>query len=252
MAKENTEIVNKKLSEVNKLIEPYQLAYVEFDDCVFLERNAHYMDKEVFEQLVDNVAEDKFLSQLPFALKRDDGKFLIMSGNHRVKAAGKAGLENILLLYVSDIDKDKQLAYQLSHNALVGKDDVAILKELYSELESLEEKKYSGLSELNFPDFDITTLPTINEKDIELHEIKFLFTPARAEKVKVLLDVLEKQNLEEENCRIIHLPFKEFIRELTEFKKQMKIKSSTVAFLKMLDIVQTYLENEKDNEDKGS
>ena len=242
MEEKNITEVRQKLSEVNKLISPYQLDYVEVDHCDLLEKNAHYMDKPIFERLTENIKEDGFLSQLPFALKKDTGRYLILSGNHRVKAAKKAGLKNILLLFVEGIDKEKQLAYQLSHNSLVGKDDAAILKDLFDEITSIENKEYSGLNELDFPDFKADSLPTINEKDIELHEIKFMFTNIRAEQVNKLLEVLEEQKVDLENTRIVNIDFKEFIRVLTELKKHTEIKSNTVAFLKMLEIVQNYME----------
>ena len=104
-------LIQEKLGDVNKLIAPYKLAYVSpIDDCVPLEKNAHYMEKSTLDRLTANVAEDGFLSQLPFAMKRDDGKYLILSGNHRLKAAIKAKLEYILILYIEEVDKDKQIA----------------------------------------------------------------------------------------------------------------------------------------------
>ena len=38
-------LIQEKLGDVNKLIAPYKLAYVSpIDDCVPLEKNAHYME----------------------------------------------------------------------------------------------------------------------------------------------------------------------------------------------------------------
>lgn len=55
--------IQEKLDEVNKLIAPYQLAYVSpTEDCVPLEKNAHYMEKQTLDRLTANVAEDGFLS----------------------------------------------------------------------------------------------------------------------------------------------------------------------------------------------
>lgn len=72
--KEKHELVNEKLIELNKLIAPYQLAYVSpKDDCELLAKNAHYQDKDVFDKLKANIKEDGFLSQLPFALKVEMG-----------------------------------------------------------------------------------------------------------------------------------------------------------------------------------
>lgn len=44
--------IQEKLDEVNKLIAPYQLAYVSpTEDCVPLEKNAHYMEKQTLDRL---------------------------------------------------------------------------------------------------------------------------------------------------------------------------------------------------------
>lgn len=54
-------LIQGKLDDVNKLIAPYKLAYVSpINDCVPLEKNAHYMEKSTLDRLTANVAEDGF------------------------------------------------------------------------------------------------------------------------------------------------------------------------------------------------
>ena len=236
-------LIREKLDDVNKLIAPYKLAYVSpTDDCIPLERNAHYMDKDIFDRLVENVAEDGFLSQLPFGMKREeDGKYLMLSGNHRLKAAIKAKLDYILILYIDETDKDTQLGYQLSHNALVGKDDRQMLKEIYSEIQSLEKKEFSGLNGLEFVDVQKISTPAINDGDIEITEMKFMFVESRANNIKNVLDSLEKLQIDE-NSSIIVGSFEAYIKLTQEVKKRYQIKSRSVAFSKMIDICEAYLE----------
>lgn len=240
MAESNVEEIRSLMDKLNPLIYPYQLAYVHVSECELLQRNAHYMDKEVFDRLVENVKEDGFLSQLPFAIKQPEKPkpYLIISGNHRTKAAIKGGVEWILILYTENISEDKKLAYQLSHNALVGKDDIAILKELFGQIKSIEGKKFTGLNDLVFPDFKIERLPTINEKDIQLQEVKFLFTNARADQVHDLLDKMEEMQIDKEHTRIVNLDFDEFVQFFTQFKKFSGIKSNTVAFGKLIQLAE--------------
>ena len=177
----NIELIREKLGDVNELIKPYQLAYVNpIDDCVPLERNAHYMEKQILDRLTANIAEDGFLSQLPFGMKRGDGKFLILSGNHRLKAAIKAKLDYILILYIDEVDKDRQIAYTLSHNALVGKDDIQMLKDIYNEISSIEAREFSGLNGIKFIDVEKLQTASINDGDIELTEMKFLFVESKS------------------------------------------------------------------------
>ena len=75
------------------------------------------------------------------------GKFKVISGNHRVKSAIKAGLDKILVLFGTeeDFDEQRQLALQLSHNAISGQDDISILQELYASLKDLGLKAYTGI-----------------------------------------------------------------------------------------------------------
>lgn len=242
------EDIRARLGEINKLIAPYKLAYVSpVNECIPLEKNAHYMDKETLDKLVHNVSEDGFLSQLPFGMLQKDGKYLILSGNHRLKASIKAKLEYILILYVDELPKEKQIAYQLSHNSLVGKDDMKMLKEIFAEMQTIEAKEFSGLNDIDFIDIDQVKTTQINDDDIELTEMKFLFIQSRANDVKSVLDVLAKQKVDEKTA-LVFGDFEIFIKTMTEIEKKFNIKSMTVAFSKMIDICQEYLEGMPDEE----
>lgn len=244
------EAIRAKLDDVNKLIYPYQLAYVSpTEDCVPLARNAHYMEKDTLDRLVENVAEDGFLSQLPFGMKRNsDGKYLILSGNHRLKASIKAKLPYILILFIDEVDKDKQIAYQLSHNKLVGKDDMQMLKEIYKEIESIEAREYTGFNGAEFLDVDKINMPSINDGDIELAEMKFLFIESKKNDVQGVLKALEKFDIGKDDAIVVG-SFEEFIKVATEVKKAYDIKSNTVAFARMIEICRTHLK-EKAEETK--
>lgn len=241
---EKIDSIREKLEEVNVLIDPYKLAYVSpTDECLPLEKNAHYMEKEKLDRLVDNVSKDGFLSQLPFGMKRkSDGKYLILSGNHRLKAAIKAKLEFILILYIDEVDRDTQIAYQLSHNALVGRDDAQMLKEIYKEIESIEAKEYTGLNGMNFLDIEKLSVSSINDGDIELTEIKFLFIENRKNDVRAVLSELERLTLDKESAIVVG-SFDAFIKTMTEVKKAYGIKSNTIAFGKMIEICKEALES---------
>lgn len=241
--------IRAKLDDINNLIKPYQLAYVHvLNDCVPLEKNAHYMAKEIQDRLTENIKQDGFLSQLPFAMKRaEDGKFLILSGNHRLKSAIKAGLEYILVLYVDEISKDRQIGYALSHNALVGKDDLQMLKEIYNEIQSIESREFTGLNGLKFIDIEKVPTTSINDGDIELTEMKFLFIESRKHDVEGVLKELEKHNLTETSA-LIYGSFEEYIKVATAIKKAYDIKSNTVAFSKMVEICKEHLAQKAEEE----
>ncbi|MFE0256323.1 hypothetical protein [Streptomyces sp. NPDC059010] len=58
--------------------------------------------------------------------------------DHRALAAIEAGLPQIWWMQIDEpLPRQRQIALQLSHNAIAGQDDLTILKELYDELESV-------------------------------------------------------------------------------------------------------------------
>jgi len=250
MAKKINRIkVNEQLALVNKLIKPYQLAWVNPEtECELLSKNARYMDKETQNRLTQNIAKDGFLSQLPFALKEGDN-YIILSGNHRVKSARAANLEGILLLFVTDISNDKKIEYQLSHNAITGKDDLSILKELYDEIDGISEKEATGLNDLDFTEFEKINLPSINESEIDLVTMAFTFTNATAAQVEGVITALESQKINTEDLNLINIDFDDFIKVMTHVKTALNIKSNSVAFLKMINICKEHIDNLPKDED---
>ena len=240
--------VNQKLSEINGFIAPYKLAWVDpKQDCILLEKNARYMTKDQLNRLADNIKSDGFLSQLPFGIKEENSdKFKIISGNHRVKAAIKAGQEKILLLYgdAKDFSEQKQLALQLSHNAICGQDDLTILQELYSSLDDLCLKAYTGINEQELFSYQAMELGSISEKDIELAEINFMFSEFNKDRINKVLDKLGEMPLDPEKDALVFGDIDYFISVMSKTEKQLRIKNRSVAFKKMIEICEQHLEQQ--------
>ncbi|ELJ9990401.1 ParB N-terminal domain-containing protein [Citrobacter freundii] len=150
-------------------------------DLQLLQKNAHYMDPDEFTRLVNNIKKDGVLTSLPVVYRGT-----VLSGNHRTQAAIKAGLEEAdVIEIISELSEDEQKAIQLSHNAIKGKDDSNILRELYESINSLDLKLYSGLTDDDFKitDVEVQTLsfvqPTYEDMVIAfLPEEKTLFIEA--------------------------------------------------------------------------
>lgn len=240
-----TDPINDKLREINQLIFPYQLAYVDpATECELLEHNARYMTKEQLNRLTENVKGDGFLSQLPFGILQTNGKYKIISGNHRVKSAIKAKLPKILILFgTPDIfDEQKQLAMQLSHNAISGQDDLSILKDLYASLDDLTLKAYSGIDEKALFDYKSLDFSGISEQDIALNEVNFMFCDSNKEYVEKVLDHLDKKALDPDIDALVVGNIDHFVEIMTRVKKRLNIKNRSVALLAMCRICQSYLE----------
>jgi hypothetical protein len=103
------------------------------------------MAEPEFNRLVANLRHDGVLTSLPLVYRGE-----VLSGNHRVQAAIKAGIVDADIIEItSDLTEQQRRAIQLSHNALTGKDDPNILREIYEGL-SLDWQKYSAVYEEMF------------------------------------------------------------------------------------------------------
>lgn len=127
-----------------------------------------------FNRLVANIKADGCLTSIPLVHRRDDA-LVVVSGNHRVSAAIKAGIvDSDVIEVTSPLTREQFVALQLSHNAVVGEDDPNILRSLYDEL-AFEWKEYSGLTDDAFKveDLDTTVLRVEAPFYQELH-VSFL------------------------------------------------------------------------------
>ena len=242
--KNNDQIIAKRLEEINELISPYRLAWVDpKNDCELLEKNARYMSKETLERLTENIRQDGFLSQIPFGIKQENGKYQIISGNHRVKAAIRAKQKRVLILFgiESDFDKNKRLAVQLSHNAIVGDDDKDILKGLYLDIDDILCKEYTGLIDEIISKYEPTNLFDISIQEIPLHELRFTFCLTDREYVQKVLDHLEIIGDTPETNAVVIGDIDRFVDAVSLVKKQAKVKDRSLALLRMCQICEDYM-----------
>lgn len=163
-----------------------------------LERNARYMRQEVFARLVANIQQDGALTSLPFAWRvHDDATgipltdeqgeplYEVLSGNHRVKAARAAGLRAIDVLVTDEyLPPARRRAIQLSHNALVGEDDPALLKALYEDIDDVDWRLYAGLDDRQLGLLGRVTVAALSEPNLDYQEIGLVFLPDEAESAR--------------------------------------------------------------------
>ncbi|WP_165783019.1 ParB N-terminal domain-containing protein [Leptospira kmetyi] len=204
------------------------------------------MTPDQMNRLVANVKKDGFLSQLPFGVKVEE-KYRIISGNHRVQASIKANLPAILILYIEDIDSERELAIQLSHNSIAGQDDLGILKSLYLQIKELDWKAYSGIDEQSLLNYQIPDLIPISESDIQLNEIRLFYADFDLKRIDLTLEALEKKLIDEKRDRVVLGEFERFVEAMTEIKRRFNVKNHSVAFIKMIEICEDWIQA-NDNE----
>ena len=212
--------------------------------------NANEMTGEDFAQLCDNI-EKAGLSSVPCCYKRSNGRFVMVSGHHRLRACKKVGFKRIGILYVTEEElmQDEAIATQLSHNSLHGEDNQSILKILYSKIQSVDFKQFAHVN--------VDEIPPVSTEGISVFALKenFVFTvvlyPDSFENLDELFgdirDQVSKSDAlilanEKENERLL-------LKLQTEIGKQYDIKSPSISFAKLLELASERLTEIKEGND---
>lgn len=215
----------------------YALAIVPVAELRLLEKNARYMPNEQFRNLVTNIKADGALTSVPFCVKEADGGYSVLSGNHRVMAAKEAGFEEIPVLYTDrPMDKQQRIAVQLSHNAIAGKDDGTILKELFDEIEDVGLKYYSGIDDSILDNILKVNLTPLSEAPQEYRQLSFVFLPEEEERLEAAFE----QAFDTVNGEKIYLcrfgDYDRLLDTLEEVKKDAGVKNTATAMMLLLDV----------------
>lgn len=178
------------------MTEPIVTEVLEIDprELKLLAVNPRYMRHETYKQLVDNIKRDGCLAgNTPFVVLEPDGKWLVLSGNHRVMAAIDAGLTKIRVEGTrQNLPEARRKAIQLSHNALVGTDDLDLLKKVYDEIDDVDWKKYAGLDDKTLDMLDDISPPSICDARTEYIPVTFLFLDHEVEDLESALEEMTK------------------------------------------------------------
>lgn len=166
-------------------------------DLTPLELNARYMSKEKWDRLVANLREDGYLTSTPLIYAGDgeypEGHELILSGNHRVGAGIEAEIEEAWFLLIEDrLPNARKVGLQLSHNALEGDDDLAILKQLYQMIDDVDDRAYAGLDDRTLELLERIDAESLAEANLDFHTVTLVFLPPEAAAARALLDQLGK------------------------------------------------------------
>ncbi|BCJ61546.1 ParB N-terminal domain-containing protein [Micromonospora endophytica] len=159
-----------------------------------LEVNARYMRKETYDRLVANVRRDGALTSTPLVWNDEPGgRMVVLSGNHRIMAARDAGLDLVDVIVVDQpLTRARQVALQLSHNAIEGEDDPATLKQLYEELDDVDWRAYSGLDDKQLDLLAQVDLEGLSEANLDFATVQLVFLPHELEAARTSLDEARK------------------------------------------------------------
>lgn len=221
-----------------------------------LEVNARYMKHDEYQRLVENVKRDGKLTSVPFCCIDDNWDWEVLSGNHRVQAAIDAGLETIDVMVTEEpLTKSQKIAIQLSHNSITGQDDMAILKDLYEQIDDINYKAYSGLDDETLAMLDKVGSDSMSAIGLQYQLMNIVVLPTElSEAMKIIKEV--KEVIKDNAALTMRFgEYDKWLDTLDDVSSASGIKNTATAFLVMLDIVSNHMDdvkdmwlNEKDND----
>jgi hypothetical protein len=243
--RETIEHLNVALGEA-----PYKLAYEDPAKIKLLDKNAHYMGEDVFRNLVENIKRDGAMASMPLCQRGDDGRLLVLSGNHRVQAAVHAGLDGVMVMVIDrEITNDEKIAIQLSHNSLVGKDDPVLLKELWDEIKDIDLKMYAGLDSELLEELDKLEFLSIAEARLDHKSIMFLFLPEEQGALQKTLAEMDMMFMDDEHYVLSRKHYDDVFAMLADVKEKFRIMNNPTALMKIMELAREQLQIEPESAD---
>jgi hypothetical protein len=217
---------------------PYRLAMADPKEIRLLKKNARFMTREQFRSLVQNISRDKALASVPLCVRERDGGLLVLSGNHRVKAAREAGVSRILILVIEEgITRDRSMAIQLSHNAIAGQDDVALLRELWDSISDLSEKVYTGLDDKSLEALEAIGGSNLNPVRLDFKQVTFLMLPEEAAAMEAVFKDAYNAVRDSHEVYVVQAKnFERFVAALAHARKVADVKNAAVALNVILNV----------------
>lgn len=214
-------------------------------DIKLLKVNARYMKPEEYEKLVSNIKKDGQLTSVPFCFYNENHEIEVLSGNHRVMASIDAGLNEIEVMLCKDkLSKEQALAIQLSHNSISGQDDEELLKKLYGELESLEFKEYSGLTD-EFNNYCKEIEKDFKVPTLSYQALNLLFLPEEISEIKQVLGNISSL-LNSNHILSSKTDYDNYLESTTTISKCLNIKNPSTTFLAMIRLAKENIDKLKE------
>lgn len=234
----------KTLESINaKMNNGHKVAVVPTSELQFLEKNARFMKNETFQNLVENIKKDGGLSQFPFCYLQEDGKYKVLSGNHRASAAIAAGLTEIPVIYTDKpMTNDEQIAVQISHNSISGEDDPIILQELYAEIQDLDMKYYSGLDDKALDQLEKVQIDGITEAQLDYLSVSFLFLPEEKDELIEAFNEA-KGMITNETVLARYKDFDRLLQAQSDVQAAYDIHNGATSMMLVLDVFKNHIED---------
>lgn len=217
-------------------------------------KNARYMEPDTFNQLADNIEDEGRLESLIFAYLREgpsgEKEFLIISGHHRTRAARDADVEWLpVLVDEQELSKSEIKSKQLAHNSLTGQDDPQVLRDIYQEIDDIDQRIRSGIDEEEL-DFEVgsVNVDTV-DFEIDFETVTLHFLPQQFEEFDRLINRLDPLELTGIARYEDWEPFKTLVQRIST---EYDVRNMTAIVVKMVRLARERLdeiEEERDEEE---
>ena len=148
------------------------------------------------------------------------------------------------MIIEEDLTRSQAVAIQLSHNALVGEDDPALLAELWAEIEDIAAKTYAGLSSDVVEKLDKIDLTSFTTPQVNTRTMTFAFVDSEAERLNAVLDDLDGLPAKEIWLADVR-QFDRFFDLLEATKRTFDVRNASLAMLKLMDLAEEAIANHK-------
>lgn len=233
----------EKREKIAELGQGLSIWLVHLDTIREQDRNARIMSMEKFTRLTENIKKDQRLESLPLTYNPDPANvetyFELVSGHHRMRAARKAGLQEVYVLNEErERSRSEIVAKQLAHNALNGRDDEHMLAELYKAIEDVEAKIASGVTDADLKLTESTVAVDDVFFDLSYEQLNILFLPRDFQRFEQVLAKLE------DGARVYladKADFERFKAEAHAVNRRFRVVNTSAVMAKMLDLLEAHL-----------
>jgi hypothetical protein len=208
----------------------YEIKELNFRDIQETELNAQEMSEKDFNRLVENIRVDGCLTSTPLVNETEEGKYICISGHHRIRAAIKAGLNFSNCIILKNIDESTRIRLQLSHNDIHGESNKDIVAILLNKLNAID------IHLVETKDIEAAKQKTKNI-DINVPTFKYINICLIEQSRKDLVDMIMSLEKSDSVNWLISKEEYENVKDLLTYAFEHNFKTPGQAFGKFLDII---------------